>query len=162
LKGARLGQLIQIAQRLGLAARPLRLELEELGQLRLPCILHWDLNHFVVLARVGGSRATIFDPALGERRMSLPEVSRHFTGVALELVPTPEFQPRKAVPTESARQLPGQVSGLWPGVGQVLWRSVVLRVLVVLAPFFVQWVVEQVRVSADRDLLPVLGLGFGL
>src|SRR5690606_5966671 len=52
LKGARLGQLIQIAQRLGLAARPLRLALEELGQLRLPCILHWDLNHFVVLARV--------------------------------------------------------------------------------------------------------------
>ena len=162
LKGARLGQLIQIAQRLGLAARPLRLELEELGQLRLPCILHWDLNHFVVLARVGGSRATIFDPALGERRMSLPEVSRHFTGVALELVPTPEFQPRKAVPTVSARQLTGQVSGLWPALAQILLLSVVLQVFVVLAPFFMQWVVDQVLVSADRDLLTVLGLGFGL
>ena len=49
LKGATLAYLMQVAGRLHLAPRPLRLELEELGQLRAPCILHWDLNHFVVL-----------------------------------------------------------------------------------------------------------------
>jgi ABC-type bacteriocin/lantibiotic exporter with double-glycine peptidase domain len=50
LKGARLGQLIHIAQQLGLQARALRLDLPDLGRLARPCILHWDLTHFVVLA----------------------------------------------------------------------------------------------------------------
>src|SRR3954452_24567424 len=51
LKGATLKELMSIADRIGFATRPLRLELAELAQLRLPCILHWDLNHFVVLER---------------------------------------------------------------------------------------------------------------
>ncbi|KAF1699036.1 ABC transporter [Pseudoxanthomonas jiangsuensis] len=162
LKGARLDQLIHIAQRLGFSTRPLRLDLEELGQLRLPCILHWDLNHFVVLAKVGKSKVTVLDPAVGERRLPLSEVSNHFTGVALELTPTAQFKPRKATPTVSARQLTGPVRGLWPALAQILLLSVTLQVFVILAPFFMQWVVDQVLVSADRDLLTVLGLGFGL
>src|SRR5947209_3552239 len=52
LKGATLKDVIRVADQIGLAARPLRAELAELSQLRLPCILHWDLNHFVVLERV--------------------------------------------------------------------------------------------------------------
>ncbi|KAF1689244.1 ABC transporter [Pseudoxanthomonas koreensis] len=162
LKGARLDQLIGTAQRLGFGTRALRLEMEDLGKLRLPCILHWDFNHFVVLARVGKGRATILDPAVGERRLPLAEVSGHFTGVALELAPSAEFKPQKAAPGLSVRQLTGPVRGLWRALAQILLLSVALQVFVVLAPFFMQWVVDQVLVSADRDLLTVLGLGFGL
>jgi len=162
LKGAKLNQLIHIAQQLGFGTRPLRLDMEDLGKLKLPCVLHWDLNHFVVLAKVGKSRVTILDPAFGERKLSLAEVSEHFTGVALELTPTAQFTPQKAPPTVSARQLTGPVSGLWRSLGQILLLSVALQVFVILAPFFMQWVVDQVLVSADRDLLTVLGLGFGL
>ncbi len=162
LKGAKLSHLIHIAQQLGFSTRPLRLDIEHLGQLKLPCILHWDLNHFVVLAKVGKSRVTILDPASGERKLSFEEVSRHFTGVALELTPTAEFKPQKAAPSISARQLTGPVTGLWSALAQILLLSVALQVFVVLAPFFMQWVVDQVLVSADKDLLVVLGLGFGL
>ncbi|MCR6684863.1 peptidase domain-containing ABC transporter [Pseudoxanthomonas sp.] len=162
LKGARLDHLIRIAQQLGFATRPLRLDMEDLDKLRLPCILHWDLNHFVVLAKVGKGKATVLDPAFGERRMPLSELSDHFTGVALELAPTAQFKPRKAAPAVSARQLTGTVRGLWPALAQILLLSVALQVFVILAPFFMQWVVDQVLVSADRDLLTVLGLGFGL
>ncbi|MFC6839479.1 peptidase domain-containing ABC transporter [Xanthomonas theicola] len=162
LKGAKLNHLIHIAQQLGFSTRPLRLDMEHLGQLKLPCILHWDLNHFVVLARVGKSNATILDPAIGERKLSLDEVSRHFTGVALELTPTAGFTPQKAVPSISARQLTGPIRGLWHALSQILLLSAALQVFVVLAPFYMQWVVDQVLVSADRDLLVVLGLGFGL
>ena len=85
---------MRIADQLGFAPRPLRLDVEELSNLRLPCILHWDLNHFVVLvscrARPG---IVIHDPAMGMRRMKQAEVSRHFTGVALELYPTDRFEP---------------------------------------------------------------------
>lgn len=162
LKGAKLNQLIHVAQQLGFSTRPLRLDMEDLGKLSLPCILHWNLNHFVVLAKVGKSKVTIFDPAVGERTLSLAEVSEHFTGVALELAPAAEFKPQKAVPAITARQLTGPVRGLWRALGQIFLLSVALQVFVVLAPFFMQWVVDQVLVSADKALLTVLGLGFGL
>lgn len=162
LKGAKLTHLIHIAQQLGFSTRPLRLDMEDLGKLKLPCILHWDLNHFVVLAKVGKAKVTILDPAVGERRLSLREVSEHFTGVALELTPGADFKPQKAAPSVSARQLTGPIYGLWPALAQIFLLSVALQVFVVLAPFYLQWVVDQVLVSADRDLLTVLGLGFGL
>lgn len=162
LKGAKLNHLIHISQQLGFSTRPLRLDMEDLGKLKLPCVLHWDLNHFVVLAKVGKDKVTIFDPAVGERKISLPEVSDHFTGVALELTPTTEFKLQKASPAVTARQLTGPIHGLWRALLQILLLSVALQVFVVLAPFYMQWVVDQVLVSADRDLLTVLGLGFGL
>ena len=67
LKGAKLNHLIHIAQHLDFQTRPLRLEMEDLGKLQLPCILHWDLNHFVVLMKVGKSSISVVDPAAGER-----------------------------------------------------------------------------------------------
>ncbi|WP_045758536.1 peptidase domain-containing ABC transporter [Xanthomonas albilineans] len=162
LKGIKLNQLIEIAQTLGFSTRPLRLEMEQLDQLALPCILHWDLSHFVVLAKVGKIKATILDPAIGERRLSLNEVSQHFTGVALELTPTADFKQHSAAPSISARQLTGPIRGLWNALSQIALLSMALQVFVILAPFYTQWVVDQVLVSADRDLLVVLGLGFGL
>ncbi|WP_045767863.1 peptidase domain-containing ABC transporter [Xanthomonas albilineans] len=162
LKGIKLNQLIEIAQTLGFSTRPLRLDMEQLDQLALPCILHWDLSHFVVLAKVGKTKATILDPAIGERKLSLSEVSQHFTGVVLELTPTAEFKQHQAAPSISARQLTGPIRGLWSALSQIALLSMALQVFVILAPFYTQWVVDQVLVSADRDLLVVLGLGFGL
>ncbi|UKE65104.1 peptidase domain-containing ABC transporter [Xanthomonas graminis] len=162
LKGIKLSSLIQIAQQLGFSTRALRLDMEHLGQLKVPCILHLDLNHFVVLAKVGKSKFTILDPALGERKLSIHEVSRHFTGVALELTPAADFKSQKASLSISARQLTGPISGLWSAFLQIFLLSVALQVFVIFAPFYMQWVVDQALVSADRDLLVVLGLGFGL
>ena len=162
LKGAKLNQLIQIAQQLGMQTRALRLDMDDLGNLKLPCILHWDLNHFVVLSKVSRGKATIHDPAVGKREMVFAEISEHFTGVALELTPDKDFTPRKAAPGITLRQLTGHVTGARRALAQILLLSIALQVFVVLAPFFMQWVVDQVLVSADRDLLTVLGLGFGL
>jgi len=162
LKGASLNRLIGIAQQLGFQTRALRLEIEHLGQLQTPCILHWDLDHFVVLARVGRKAVTVLDPAFGERKLSRQEVSKHFTGVALELTPGAEFKQQVAPPAVKISQLTGPVRGLWRALAQILLLSVALQVFVLLAPFFMQWVVDQALVSADRELLTVLGLGFGL
>jgi ATP-binding cassette subfamily B protein RaxB len=151
-----------MAQRLGFSARPLRLDMEDLGNLKLPCILHWDLNHFVVLWKVSKAKVIILDPAVGERSLSFKQVSDHFTGVALELTPIAELKHQKAMPVVTARQLTGRVQGFWRALTQILLLSAALQVFVVLAPFYMQWVVDQVLVSADRDLLTVLGLGFGL
>ena len=162
LKGATLTQLIDCAKRLDFSARPLRLELDELTQLVLPCILHWNLNHFVVLVKISRTRITILDPACGERTLSFSQVSRHFTGVAVELVPTDGFKPVKAKPALTLKQLTGRLLGLGSALAQILLLSLALQVFAILAPFFLQWTIDQVLVAADRQLLSVLGLGFAL
>ena len=96
IKGMTLRQLIGVASELELSARAVRLEVDELNCLQLPAILHWDLNHFVVLEKVERGIATILDPAHGRRRVLLGKLGRHFTGVALELVPTDDFKPINA------------------------------------------------------------------
>jgi len=162
LKGAQLNHMIHIAQQLGFSARPLRLDMEDFGKLKLPCILHWDFNHFVVLCKVRRSKVTILDPAAGRREMLLSECSEHFTGIALELTPDNGFIPERAAPAITLRQLTGPIDGLWSALGMILVLSLALQVFVVLAPFFMQWVVDHALVAADRDLLMVLGVGFGL
>ncbi len=160
LKGATLSFLMQAAGQLELAPRPLRVELAELPQLRTPCILHWDLNHFVVLARADARRAVIHDPARGRRVLPMSEVSRHFTGVALELTPTGGFERRDERRRVRLTDLMGRVTGLKRSLAQVLALAVALQVFALASPFFMQWVVDGAIVSADRDLLTVLGLGF--
>ncbi|HEX2540777.1 MAG TPA: peptidase domain-containing ABC transporter [Caldimonas sp.] len=162
LKGATMQQVVAHAGALGFASRPLRLELDQLDQLALPCILHWDLNHFVVLKKVGRRRTVILDPAVGERRLTRAEVSRHFTGIALELTPNADFQPKKASPRLALRQLTGPVRGLTRSLGQVFVVAAVLELFALAAPLFNQAVVDDVLTSGDRDLLVVLALGFGL
>lgn len=160
LRGASLNQLADIARELGFEARGLRAEPEVLGDLALPCVLHWDFNHFVVLIKADRSRFVIFDPARGERRLTLPEVSRHFTGVALELTPTTTFQKTVAPERIRLRDLIGNVVGLKRSGAQILVLSLALQLLAVLAPFYLQWVVDKAIVSADHRLLLVLSTGF--
>jgi ATP-binding cassette subfamily B protein RaxB len=162
LKGVNLSRLIAMSQQLGLHARALRLDMAHLQTLQTPCILHWDMNHFVVLAKVGKNKITIFDPAFGKRVLSPAEFSDHFTGVALELTPGVDFQLQTQAPSIGVRQLTGKASGLWAALGMILSLSLALQVFVILGPFFMQWVVDQVLVSADNDLLTLLGVGFGL
>ncbi|MET0519011.1 MAG: cysteine peptidase family C39 domain-containing protein, partial [Burkholderiaceae bacterium] len=162
LKGATMADLVRMAAGLGLASRALRAEPEHLAGLQLPAILHWDFNHFVVLAELRGDEAIVHDPAHGRRRMKLAELSRHFTGVALELRPGPDFAPRAPAPALQWRQLLGRVSGLKRSLGQILMLALALELLNLLSPFLLQWVVDGVLVSADRDLLVTLGIGFGL
>ena len=160
LKGATLAYLMQVASRLHMAPRPLRLELEELGRLRMPCILHWDLNHFVVLKSVEARGVVIHDPAYGVRRLVLSEVSRHFTGIALELLPTTQFREADERRRLHLRDLTGTLSGLKRSLSQVLVLALALQAISIVSPFYMQWVVDGAVVAGDRDLLTVLGIGF--
>lgn len=162
LKGATLAQLIQIAGQMQLASRPLKLALDDLPKLKRPCILHWDFNHFVVLHSIRGNTVTILDPAIGRRVLKLDEVSKHFTGVALELTPTPGFEKkveRQRVPLAALwRGLPGKSRALI----QLFVLSLALQLFALLAPLHMQLVIDQALPAADADLLTVLAVGFGL
>ena len=92
LKGMTLHDVVQLAHKLKLSTRALAAEITDLKRLRLPCVLHWDHAHFVVLTRIGRRRMTIHDPAFGRRIVSYQEFSRRFTGVVLEAWPNHAFE----------------------------------------------------------------------
>jgi ATP-binding cassette subfamily B protein RaxB len=156
LKGVTLEQLVGCASQLGLSARAVRLELDELPRLALPCVLHWNLNHFVVLVRADHNGVLIHDPAVGERRLSYDEIDGAFTGVALELTPGIEFKPADERRRVSLRALLGDVRGLWRGLSLVLAMALALEALGLAGPLVQQWVTDDALTSGDRDLLNVL------
>jgi ATP-binding cassette subfamily B protein RaxB len=162
LKGVTLADLVRMAHAMDFNTRAVRAEPEDLARLHSPCILHWDLNHFVVLVSVQRGVALIHDPARGARRVALAELSKHFSGVALELQPAPGFVATRARQRVSLRQLLGPVTGLKRSLAQILVLALALELFVLLTPFFMQWVVDGVLLSADRDLLVTLGIGFGM
>ena len=161
-QGMTMVELARVAGAEQLATRAVRVDLHELGGLQLPCVLHWDLGHFVVLREVRGERVVIVDPAQGEREVSPDELSRRFSGVALEAWPQSGFAPRDEAQQVSVARLVGRVSGLWPSLWRVLSVSLALEFLALLTPLFTQWIVDHVIVSRDLDLLSTLAVGFML
>lgn len=159
LQGADLGQIADFADRIKLNSRPLRLEVEDMRKLKTPCILHWDMNHFVVLQRADSKSITIHDPAVGVRRLPYAEVGKHFTGVALELTPAIDFKCVEERRHVSLASLVGSVRGLWRSFGLVFLMALALEALALLAPMLNQWVVDEALVTADRGLLNVLAIG---
>jgi len=161
LAGMSLRSLMVLADQLGFSSRPLRVELSALCKVQAPAILHWDLNHFVVLRSITGKDAVIHDPAVGIRTVPLAELSKHFTGVALELAPAADFRPVQAKAPIRLSSLWSQITGLWGALIQVIALSAVLQIAAFAAPFQIQLVVDEAVFHDDQDLLLVLALGFG-
>ncbi len=162
LKGVTLADMMRMADQIGFACRALRIEMSDLARLPTPCVLHWDLNHFVVLTQAGPKHIEIHDPARGARRLSLAEASRSFTGVALTFSTTPAFKPGEARRRIRLRQVFGQTRGLQRSLGVIFTLALALELFALAGPVFNQLVVDQVLLSSDRELLTVLGLGFSL
>jgi len=162
LKGVNLKSLTIAADQLGLSGRALRCDLEDLKQLKTPCILHWDLNHFVVLKKVGRKTVTIYDPARGKRVLLLNEVSKHFTGVALELTPTPNFTKKEDKERVRIMDLWSKMKGFIPVILQIIGITVILQVFAVLSPLVNQLVVDEAIAKGDANFLKVIIAGFAL
>jgi ATP-binding cassette subfamily B protein RaxB len=161
LAGMSLRSLIGLADQLGFSTRPLRVEISALPKVQMPAILHWDLNHFVVLHSINARQAVIYDPAVGIRKLPLSELSKHFTGVVLEVVPAANFRPVEAKAPIRLSSLWSQMTGLWSAMIQVLALSVALQIAAFAAPFQIQLVVDEAVFHDDQDLLLVLALAFG-
>lgn len=160
IKGTGLPRLMAISHGLGFNPRPLRVELEYMSQLQTPCLLHWDMNHFVVLKEVTRKHVILHDPARGLVRLSLAEVGDHFTGVVLELDPSRDFRPIEDRRSVSIRDVTGRIIGIKRSLLKILLLSLALEVFVLVTPFFLQGVLDQVLISGSRQLLTVLAAGF--
>lgn len=161
-RGLNLRQISEIAAELDIHARGVKCEIAELGDLKLPSILHWGLNHFVVLEKVSNTSVQIHDPAKGKSKVLLTEVSQKFTGMALELSASPQFKKRREKSPLSIKSWIRLTPDLYGGLGQILLLSAMLQAYVVASPFYIQLAVDQAALKGDRQLLVTLALGFGL
>src|ERR1700748_2940539 len=134
LRGTTLRDLMRVAGSMRLTTRALRAEPSHLRRLQLPCILHWDHNHFVVLTRVSRRRMVIHDPAVGRRFVPLQEAAKRLTGIVLEAWATEGFE-RK---TERARvriwDLLSRTHRFAAAAIQVLTLSLVLEAIGIAIP----------------------------
>ncbi|MFC7555605.1 cysteine peptidase family C39 domain-containing protein [Pseudoroseomonas wenyumeiae] len=89
--GSRAANIARAGRALGMEVQAFRAEPEALAGLRPPAILHWGMDHFVVLEGGGGRRWFINDPARGRREVGAEEFSRQFTGVVLSSPPARPF-----------------------------------------------------------------------
>lgn len=160
LHGLTLIDLMGIAETLHLASRPLKLELGALKSLQTPAILHWNMDHFVVLKKVTRNGIVIHDPAKGEKELSYEQVDKHFTGIALELTPTQAFEAKEETRRLSLGQLFSKAFGLKRSLLNIVLLSVILQVFALVLPFYSQLIFDDVLLSADLDLLVVLAAGF--
>jgi ATP-binding cassette subfamily B protein RaxB len=161
-RGVDLKQIVEMAAAMDMVSRAVRCELDELQQLKLPAILHWNLKHFVVLDRITSRHVIVHDPAVGQVKFTHAEAGRRFTGIALELSQAPAFKPRNPAPTISIWSWLRFTPNLTNGLGQTLILSLMLQAYVLASPFFMQLAIDQAALKGDGELMTVLAVGFGL
>ncbi len=162
MRGASFEQLMRLAGLLKLSSRALRVDVAALKEVPKPCVLHWDGQHFVVLVKTGTNRVVVNDPAYGKRVMSWRKLKEHFSGAVLELTPTHEFTEAnsRTPPKLKFWELTGKVVGLKKSLWQLFALGLGIETVVLVMPFFMQWVTDHAVVTGDRDLLFALVWGF--
>lgn len=97
--GVKASDLVKAARRYGLVAKGIRIEPSGLAEVRLPIVVFWNFNHFLVVEGYGPRGVAVNDPASGPRRVSWEEFDRSFTGVALTFEPGDGFERGGARPS---------------------------------------------------------------
>jgi ATP-binding cassette subfamily B protein RaxB len=161
MKGATLRTVLELADHHGLDGRAIRLhQASDVGKLRLPALLHFDDDHFVVLVKTGSKGAVIHDPAWCRTQIGWSELASGFKGVAAEFVPSGAFVAQDSRQSLRLSSIWSHLAGIGPTVVQILVLSVLLQAAAVVAPLYVQLAVDEGVTRLDRDLLNVLFMGF--
>lgn len=162
LRGTSFDTLDQCAAQLKLSSIAYTLSLEELRELKTPAILHWNLNHFVVLCEANHKGVVIHDPAQGVRTLSYAEASRSFTGSALEFDKSTEFRLADERRKISLSGMIGKLDGWWQSLGLLFAMALGIEVLGLAAPKLNQYMVDEVLLTADTGLRDVIALALVL
>jgi ATP-binding cassette, subfamily B, bacterial len=153
-------EIIGAAEWFGLRGRGLALDVDSVKYLPAGTILHWELNHFVVLDRVTRRGVHIVDPGMGPRVVTAKTFGECFTGVALVFEPAEKFEKRRRGGGRFAWYV-GQLRGQGQVLSRVIVTSVLLRVFGLALPLVTAVVVDRVVPRSDRNLLVVVGAGLG-
>ena len=159
--GSKASNIIRAARRYGLVARGYTVEPAALGQLPMPCIIHWNFKHFVVLEDVSGRHAYINDPATGRRRVSMAELDRAFTGVVLTFERGEEFKKLGAKPNGIGLLL-RELRRNKPAVALLVIASTALVIPNIIAAGFSKIFVDDILIQRMDSWLAPLLIGMAL
>ena len=157
--------LVGAARQYGLDVNALSVAPSAFGRVPLPAIVHWELNHFVVVERWSPERVEIVDPADGWRSLTAEEFAAGFTGIVLALEPGDQFERRGGTTRPAWRSYLGAL--LWaPGaravLAQILIASLCLQGLGLALPFFTGLLVDRVLPFGVTSVMATLALGMAI
>lgn len=159
--GSKASNVVRAARRYGLGARGFSLEPSALHQVPMPCIIHWNFNHFVVLEGIDGKHAYINDPAIGRRRVSHDELDRAFTGVVLTFERGEDFRKAGSKP-RGTRLLLRELRHSKMAVALLILVSIALVVPNVVAAGFSKIFVDDILIRHSRNWLVPLLIGMAV
>ncbi|ELZ9166334.1 peptidase domain-containing ABC transporter, partial [Acinetobacter baumannii] len=123
------------------------------------CIIHINMDHFVVLVSVN-KKIEVIDPSLGKRFYSIDEFSDIFTGIALEIWPNSKFEKNEKKEIFNFFHLLHDLKSLLSSFSYILILAVVLEILGLVSPLYMQFVLDNVIPEGDRQLLLTLTIAF--
>ena len=151
--GSRAGNVMKAARSYGLEAKGYRMGLEAVkGISAFPCIIHWNLNHFVVLCGFRGNHACINDPARGSVKVTMDEFDKAFTGIVMVFAPTERFEPdgKRTSTLAFARK---RLSGAGAAMVFVMLTSIIGYVFTLLNPAFSRFFMDRLLTGENSELL---------
>jgi ATP-binding cassette subfamily B protein RaxB len=161
-QGATLAGITNVCRALSLSTRGVRCGLSEISKLRTPCILHWRLDHFVVLKAARRDHLLVHDPSRGVVKVSFAMAADAFTGIALEVGRARGFRRARRPAKLKLASLMSCGAEEYRQFAAGLLLALVAETLLLVSPLYLQVTIDQVLVNGDRQLLNTLLAGFSL
>jgi NHLM bacteriocin system ABC transporter peptidase/ATP-binding protein len=159
--GSKASNIVRAARTFGMDAKGFRKEPASLRDLPMPCIIHWNFNHFVVLEGIDGGDVYINDPATGQRRIDMAELDLAFTGVALTMEPTSAFR-RSGDRRPGLRLLLRELRSSKTAVALLVAVSLAMVVPAIVAAGFSRIFIDDILIKHTDSWLAPLLIGMAL
>lgn len=138
--GSKAANVLRAARARNMTAKGFSYGIESIRKVRLPCIVFWEFNHYVVVEGFTKDSVYLNDPAWGHRKLSWEDFSDGFTGVVLVFEPGPDFKPQGSLPSPFPalwKRIAGSeralifallcgLIGVFPGIAQAAFTRVII------------------------------------
>jgi ATP-binding cassette subfamily B protein RaxB len=164
-RGISFKRLSDIASKLGLIGRGLRVNIDSLHKISQPTILHWNKKHFVVLKKITSKYVIIHDPSEGVCKIDIDIAKELYSGVALEFIASSNFKSNEQNTDETDERIDifstfRNIKGIFRPLGLTFALSIFIQIVVLTSPILTQMLLDEVIPSEDLDLLIVLSIVF--
>ncbi|MCP5003105.1 MAG: cyclic nucleotide-binding domain-containing protein [Planctomycetes bacterium] len=156
--GSSMANLASASEQLGFSTRGMRLDYGTLASVHLPCIVHWQGYHYVVVYKIDKKGVWVSDPALGLRKYKREFFEKNWNGITLILEPTVEFE-KQEEDTSSFKHFIQFVLPYKLILFEIFIASLLLNLFGLATPIFTQNVVDKVLTHHNVSMLNMMLAG---
>ena len=153
--GCNMKNIMRAGKKFGLEVHGYRKDLDGLFELPVPCIIHWNFNHFVVWEGRKGDACYINDPAMGRRKLTVDDIDDCFTGVVLTFALTDEFE--ESNESETMRTfVRKRLEGQYGAVNALVTLGFFLMIPGIVVPVFSRVFIDDILLGGNNDWITAL------